>query len=319
MPAGESEAVKKVAVIDTGTNSTRMLVAAVAGTEVTELERRIEITRLGAGVDRKGRLDEAACQRVEACLEEFARVISRYQPERVVIIATSSVRDAADGASFIAALASQYGYDYSVLAGEQEARLSFTGATLGISTPGRVMFFDIGGGSTEVAAGTPGEPDYVRSLNLGCVRLTERFFKDDPPSPRELEAASDFVDGVLTAGLSGARLGQPEKVVAVAGTMTSLAAIDLGLREYDRSRVDGYEMSRQAVEASYHRLASLGVAERARLATLDAGRADVIVAGALIAVRILAFAGLESVQVRESDILDGAAVRIAAGELATGG
>lgn len=304
---------EKVAVIDTGTNSTRLLIATVRNGHVSELGRHLTVTRLGAGVQETGRLDENARRRVARCVDEYAELISRHKPVRTIILATSSVRDAADGESFIAALAARHGYEYRVLSGGEEARLSFEGATLNMDGSHRVIFFDIGGGSTEIAAGAPGRPEYCLSLDLGCVRLTEAFLAADPPVAEELSAAAAFVDALLERRLDRVRLGTADEVVAVAGTMTALAAINLGLEEYDRDRVDGHLLTLAAVKGSLGRLAALPVARRAETANLEAGRADVIIGGAIIATRLMPFLGAEAVRIRESDILDGAAARLAGG------
>lgn len=304
---------RKVAVIDTGTNSTRLLIAAVEAGRVRELERRLIVTRLGAGVQESGRLDGEARRRVALCMEGYAEIISHHQPDRTMILATSSVRDAVDGEEFIAGLAASHGFEYRVLGGDEEARLSFAGATLNVAGGQRTMFFDIGGGSTEIAVGKPGHPELWRSLDIGCVRLTERFLPTDPPTGRELADASEFVDRMLAAQLYRKQLGRPDEVIAVAGTMTALAAIDLDLEEYDRDRVDGHLLTLAAVRRCLQRLSSLPLARREEEATLEAGRADVIVAGALIAVRLMEFLGIDAVRISESDILDGAAALLAAG------
>lgn len=304
---------RKVAVIDTGTNSTRLLVAAVDGGRVRELKRSLTVTRLGAGVQSNGRLDARARQRVALCVNGYADIIRDHQPQRTIILATSSVRDASDGEEFIAGLARRHGFDYRVLDGDEEARLSFSGATLDLAAGQRTIFFDIGGGSTEIAAGKPGHPEIWRSLDIGCVRLTESFLAADPPTKRELEDAAGFVDRMLASCLEREGLGQADVVIAVAGTMTALAAIDLGLEVYDRDRVDGHLLTLTSVRRCLERLKVLTTAELAEVPTLEAGRADVIVAGALIAVRLMDYLGIGKVRISESDILDGAAVRLAGG------
>ncbi len=300
-----------VAIIDTGTNSTRMLIARRAGSELEELARLTTVTRLGEGVDAAGRLGEAARERVSRCVGEYAEFIAAHSVENTLMLATSSVRESSDGEQFLAQLARQHGFSCRILPGKEEARLSFVGATLGLGgNSGRIMLVDIGGGSTEIACGVRGRVDYARSLRLGCVRISERFFREDPPAAAELAGAARQIDATLAAGIELERLGAVDLAVAVAGTVTSLAAIDLELQLYDRDAVHGHVLDRQAVDGMLERLARMDFSQRLAIATVEEGRADVIVGGALIASRVMEYIGVASLTVSETDIMDAAALEL---------
>ncbi|MFA6000736.1 MAG: Ppx/GppA phosphatase family protein [Thermoleophilia bacterium] len=306
---------KRIAVIDTGTNSTRLLIADVEYRSVKELDRMTTITRLGEGVDRTGRLNREAKERVLACISHYASIISQYEPLTTHIIATSSVRDAEDGEDFIKEIANLHSYDYRILSGEEEARLSFSGATFSTSQEQKTLLFDVGGGSTEIVAGKGADIEFVCSMRLGCVRLKERFLGSDPASVDEIQKASGFIDGILADSLDPGRISGIECGYGVAGTVTTLAAIDLGLKTYDRELVHGHEMTAGKVEELFSGLAALPVVKRMEDSTMEKGRADVIVAGALIVTRLLRYAGLQSFLVSERDILDGAALAVFEGKL----
>ncbi len=301
----------RIAIIDTGTNSTRLLVADVQGAQVEEMERLTTVTRLGAGVDGGGSLHADARDRVRSCVETYARRISELGAERVVVLATSSVRDARDGEEFLASLAASHGFDWKLLTGEQEARLSFAGATIGIDTALKVVLFDVGGGSTEVVTGARGSVGFARSLKLGCVRLTERFIKSDLAAEREMNEAAVFIDDIIKREVDINQLGKPDITIAVAGTATALAAIDLDLKEYDRRLIHGHVISAGRIAELLKRLAGMTVAEKLDIPAMEKGRADVIVAGTLILDRLMRYIGAAELTVRELDILDGAAVAAA--------
>lgn len=305
----------RVAVIDTGTNSTRLLVADVHAGHVDEQIRRARITRLGEGVDATGRLEAAVRERVQSCVSAYAELIAAEEVSRALILATSSVRDAANGNEFISGLAKTMAFDYRILTGEEEASLSFTGATMELMPDSRTLFFDVGGGSTEIAAGKPGLVEYARSLGIGCVRIGERFLGSDPVKGKELAAAADFIDEMLAAEVNKQHLQGADTAVAVAGTVTSLAAIDMNLKKYDADAVHGHVLTRANVDRLLERLAAMKLKERHGIATLERGRADVIVGGTVIVSRLLAFTGIDAFTVSERDILDGAALKLAAGAL----
>ncbi|MBI5870587.1 MAG: Ppx/GppA family phosphatase [Actinobacteria bacterium] len=304
-----------VAVIDTGTNSTRLLVAEVLDDQVREIYRQTQVTRLGEGVDRVGSLSREACARVVTCVADYATRIDDIGASRTMVIATSSVRDASDGLEFLKTLADGIGAGCRLLTGDEEAKLSFSGASAGFGSSDSVNLFDVGGGSTEVVSGVDGRVSFARSLSLGCVRITERFITTDPVSRNELEAASGFIDDVLAREVEKGVLTKPALTIAVAGTVTALAAIDLGLESYDPARVHGHQMSLTSIHGLIRKLSGMTLPERLRLPTMEPGRADVIIAGSLIIERLMIHTEADELTVSELDILDGAARALAKGEL----
>ncbi|MHB8792335.1 MAG: Ppx/GppA phosphatase family protein [Thermoleophilia bacterium] len=305
----------RVAVIDTGTNSTRLLVAEVSPDRVEDILRQTRVTRLGEGVDRDGTLNQDARDRVTACVEEYASRIDELGVSRTVVIATSSVRDASDGQQFLSALADNIGSEWRILSGEEEANLGFSGASTSFVSEGGVNLFDVGGGSTEVVSGVDGKVVFAISLSLGCVRLTERFITNDPVSRHEIKAASDFIDDVLTREIDTSRLAKAARTIAVAGSVTALAAIDLGLESYVPVRVHGHVMSLMRIQGLLRELSEMTLRERLRLPTMEPGRADVIVAGSLILERLMLYTDVSELTVSELDILDGAARAFVTGDL----
>ncbi len=304
-----------VAVIDTGTNSTRLLIADVKEGAVHELMRRTEVTRLGEGVDDSGRLGQEARARVQQTVNSYAQIIAANETEESVILATSSVRDAADGREFLSGLAESHLFSWRLLQGADEAALSFAGATISIRDRLRLMLLDVGGGSTEVVVGRSNRVDYACSMKLGCVRLNERFFRHDPVLPVDINAASEFIETTLRTEVDPHDLTGIERTVAVAGTVTTLAALDLKLKEYDRDAVHSHVLCRENIGGLFDMLAGMTIEQRSRIGTIEPGRADVITAGALIVLKLMEYCEIESVTVSENDILDGAALKLAAGEL----
>jgi exopolyphosphatase/guanosine-5'-triphosphate,3'-diphosphate pyrophosphatase len=306
--------VRRVAVVDTGTNSTRLAVADIEEGRLTEIARKTEITRLGEDVPRTGRLKPEAMERVRLCFEGYLKITSYLEVDDAVILATSSVRDAADGEEFIAALAKRGSYEYRILTGEQEAALSFAGASVGMPAGFSMTLLDVGGGSTEFASGTGGEADYAVSLNLGCVRLTEKYLRGDPPTTDELNMAESYVRKKISDEVEEDRVRGADRLLAVAGTATSLAMVDLQLPEYDRSIVDGHVLKTDRVKEMAEELAAL-TAQQRHVFNLPPGRADVIVGGAIILYNAALHCGSDEIHVSEKDILDGAAISLAAGNL----
>ena len=288
----------RVAAIDQGTNTTRLLVADVDDGSLRELVRRTEITRLGEGVDERHRLLPLPVARVRNVLTEYRREAERLGAERTLLVATSAVRDAENGEAFLGEVEWSYGFATQLLSGDEEAALMLRG--VGEIEPGTLVL-DVGGGSTELVT-----LESRTSLDVGAVRLTERYLHSDPPTPDELEACAQYVRTVLP------RL-DATSAVGVAGTITTLAALDLGLDQYDRERVHGHELSLAGVERQLERLAALPLAQRREVPALEPERAPVIVAGAVIAREVLAAYGLEAYRVSEHDILDG--IALAAAEL----
>ena len=298
-----------VAVVDVGTNSTRLLVAEVNGGRILrELERRTTVTRLGEGVDRSGRLSEAAIERVLAACASYREAIDEHGAEQVVAVLTSAVRDAENGAELERALRERFGFEATTISGEREARLTFLGATAARLHPEPLMVLDIGGGSTELVVGSEGYVEFFVSTQIGSVRFTERFLHSDPPAPEELAACHEAVGRELAAAVAEQVRGRVAAGVAVAGTPTSFAAIDLDLDPYDRDRVDGHRLSIARCDEILARLAAMPVAERREVRGLHPDRAPTIVAGGVILVEAMRLFGLTEIEVSEHDILDGAAI-----------
>ncbi len=286
----------RVAAVDLGTNTTRLLVADVEDGGLAEVVRRTAITRLGEGVDERHRLLPTAIARVRNVLTDYRREADELGAERTLLVATSAVRDAENGEAFLGEIEWSYGFATRLLSGDEEAELTLRG--VGGLPPGGVVM-DVGGGSTEFV----GEGLRV-SLDIGSVRLTERFLHGDPPTAAELDRCAAYV----REQLPDVEVGQ---LVAVAGTVTSLAALELGY--YDRAEVEGYLLSRATVEQLVDRLAALPVAERRELPGIEPERAPVIVGGVIVVREALRHFGLDALTVSEHDILDGAA--LAAAEL----
>ena len=287
----------RVAAVDLGTNSTRLLVADVGNGSVGEVARRLEITRLGEGVDQRRRLLPLPIARVRNCLTDFRRELEGLGAERTLAIGTSAIRDAENGEAFLGEIEWSYGFDTKLLSGDDEALLTFRGVTSGRSVDEDTVIVDIGGGSTELVLGGPGGVSFHTSLDLGCVRLTERFGEDVEGSAAAVRPALPDV--------------RPRGAIGVAGTITSIAALDLGLVEYDPERIHGHRLTATGVERQLERLASLTPDERRRVPGLEPERGPVIVAGAVILRAILARYGLDEIEVSEHDILHGAALEAA--------
>ena len=303
----------RVAAVDLGTNSTRLLVADVDDGRVVELDRKTRITRLGEGVDERRRLLPVPIARVRNVLTDYRRAAERLQVERTLIIATSAVRDAQNGEAFLGEIEWSYGFETRLLSGHDEALLTFRGVTAERDIPDGTAVVDLGGGSTEIVVGGPGGVRWHDSLDIGSVRLTERFLHGDPPQRDELERCAAAVRALLPERVPEGVRADVAYAIGVAGTITSLAALDLELAQYDRDRVHGHVLTHAALEREVQRLASLPLAERRELPALDPDRAPVIVAGAIIVREVVAFLGLDAIEASERDILDGAA--LAAAEL----
>jgi exopolyphosphatase/guanosine-5'-triphosphate,3'-diphosphate pyrophosphatase len=310
---------ERVASIDIGTNSVRLLVAepgAVPGTLRT-VERLMTITRLGQGVDRAGVLADEAVDRTVAALETYREVMDRsgVAPGRVRMSTTSASRDAANREVFFARAEAAVGAAPELLSGDDEARLSFQGATSDLDPAlGPFLVFDLGGGSTEFVLGTSGPAGAVAgalSLDVGCVRLTERFLQSDPPEPEDLSAAISYVDTWLddvVRDLPGS--GDARTVVGLAGTVTTVAAVELGLESYDRDAVHHFVLTKEAAEEVFRTLATESLADRMHNPGLEPARADVIVGGCCALVAIYRRLALEEILVSEADILDGLALSL---------
>ena len=297
----------RVAAGDIGTNSTRLLIAEVAGERVTPLERRVVVTGLGAGVDRAGRLGEAGVARTLEVLAGYAGAARQAGAAALRVVATAAVRAAEDREEFLDRAAAALGVRPEVISGEEEAVLSFEGATSGLVGPAPYLVIDVGGGSTEFVFGTAA-PDLAHSVDLGSRRLTERCLPGRPAGPAAVEAARRAAAAAFAAvGLPGI----PGTVVGVGGTYTALAAIALGLPAYDPERVHGAVVTLGGLDALVARLAGMSLAAIAALPSLDPARAPVLLGGAVVGAEALRRSGRDEVVVSEADLLDGIARRLA--------
>lgn len=296
-----------VAAIDCGTNSTRLLITKDGET----LDRRMVITRLGKSVDATGRLDPEAIERTLAVLREFRAAMDEHGVERMRIAATSAARDASNGEDLFGPAAAIVGVRPELLSGAQEGELAFAGATSGLGKErGPFLVLDIGGGSTECIVGTEAVED-LRSFDIGCVRLTEKHLVSDPPEPEELsnaiaEAIGWFDDLVREVPAATAA----RTVVGVAGTITTVAAVEIGMPAYDRNATHHFVLTRAAIEDVFRTLATERLADRVHNPGLERERADVIVGGLCVLVAFVRTLGIDEVLVSEADILDGLAASL---------
>lgn len=311
----------RVAAVDCGTNSIRLLVADLdpATGELTELDRRMRIVRLGQGVDRTGRLAQEALERTFAACREYAEVIRELKAERTRFVATSASRDAENRAEFVRGIVEILGVEPEVISGDQEAEFSFTGATkelVGREDLDRpYLVVDIGGGSTEFVVGD----DHVRaarSVDIGCVRMTERHLAADgvvadPPSSGGLDAMRADIDAALDLAEEKVPLREAHTLVGLAGSVTTVAAIALGLPEYDSAAIHHARISLERVQEISDMLLASTHEQRAAISVMHPGRVDVIAAGALVLRRVMERAGAQEVVVSEHDILDGIAWSVA--------
>ena len=303
----------RVAVVDLGTNTTRVLVADVDDGHVHELERRTKVTRLGEGVDSTGRLADGAIERVTETLTDYKAIIDELKPERTIALATSATRDADNGSDFRQMLHDRFGLDAHIIPGEEEARLTFLGATAARpSGDGPFVVIDIGGGSTEYVVGVAGEdPSFRVSTQAGSVRQTERHLKEDPPSDEDVLTLRAAIRSIIEGEIPPSLRDQVRSGIAVAGTATSLAAIDQQLDPYDPDKVNGYVLWLDACERMLGELAAIPLEERRQVTGLHPDRAPTIIAGAAILVESMRVLRLASVEVSEADILHGAALDLA--------
>jgi exopolyphosphatase / guanosine-5'-triphosphate,3'-diphosphate pyrophosphatase len=310
----------RLASLDIGTNSTRLLVADCDGSRTRTVERRMVITRLGEGVDRTHKLAAEAVERTTAALAAYREVTDTLGPVEVTAAATSALRDSENGEEFLDLAERTIGARPRVLSGDEEAFLSFLGAVSDLDDPpgggGKVLVFDIGGGSTELMvgsadliAGGDGEPRRdkldLQSVDVGCVRMSERFLTADPPSPVSVGRMESHIVGKLKPAVAGLLSARPALAVGLAGTVTTISGINLGLAEYDTERIHHSSLSRGQVEDIFMKLATVPLEERKRVMGLEPGRADIIVGGAAVLRVIMDLAGLDEILVSEKDILDG--------------
>jgi len=307
---GLRSAAVRVAAIDMGTNSTRLLVADVVDGRIEVVRRESQVTGLGRGVEISGQLSTEALESVFAATRDYLAIIGELGVADTFAFATSAARDADNSAAFIAELRERFGLQARILDGGEEAELTYLGARGGCGD-GTTMIIDIGGGSTEIVVGSDGEPVFNASLQLGVVRHTERHLHADPPQTNELESLSEDVGDAIDAVLAAHPGLAVDRAVAVAGTPAILAAMDLGLEQVDYAEVEGHELALATVQRSLSRLAGLPLAARRAERGVDPDRAPTIVAGVVILIKAMRAFALERITVSQHDILFGAAIRAA--------
>jgi exopolyphosphatase / guanosine-5'-triphosphate,3'-diphosphate pyrophosphatase len=305
------DATVRVAVVDIGTNSTRLLIGDVEGRGVTEVERHTTVTNMGRGVDHSGMICTDAVDDVCTVIADYKARYEEMGAERVMAIATSAVRDAVNGEAFIAELRERFGLDARLLTGEEEANLTYLGATAHRPAGESTLVFDIGGGSTELIVGTGTRVGFHTSLQAGTIRQSERHLTSDPPDPHELEDLAADIRHQIDVAVAAQPQVAAKRAIAVAGTPTSLAAIDQGLEPYDPGRVHGYKLGMPRIQRMLSRLSCLPLAERLRVPGLHPGRAPTIVTGTVILVQVMRAFQVNEVEVSELDILHGSALSAA--------
>jgi len=298
----------RVAVIDIGSNSTRLLVSDVEDGSVAEVERQSRVTRLGRGVDLTGQLAAEAIEAACEAIADYVTICRDTGVERIEAIATSAVRDASNGSAFVAELRERFALAARVLDGEEEARLTYTGATAEHPPSEPTLVVDIGGGSTELIVGTGREISFHASLQAGVVRHTERHLASDPPTTPELEALAADVRPLIESVIADQPGATAKAGIAVAGTPTSLASIEIGLETYDPKQVHGHTLTLTSIQRLLSLLASAPLSKRVEIVGLHPDRAPNIVAGVVILVETMRAFGLEAIEVSEHDILYGASI-----------
>jgi exopolyphosphatase/guanosine-5'-triphosphate,3'-diphosphate pyrophosphatase len=301
----------RVAAVDIGTNSVRLLVADVEGSRSTTVDRRTRITRLGQGVNQTRRLDPDAIARTVDVIREYQQAITDLGVTRVRAAATSASRDATNRDDFFDPAEQLLGVRPELLSGDEEARLEFSGAVAHLAEPEPYLVVDVGGGSTEFIVGTT-EPEGLISIDVGCVRLTEQFLHSDPPSPEELSVAVSVVrDHLADVDRTVPGAAQAKTLIGTAGTVWTMGAIELGVDASESERIDHFRLSRAAAEEIFRTLATEPIARRRHNPGLEAGRVDVIVGGVIVVVSVMRHWGFDELLVSEADILDGLARSIA--------
>lgn len=300
----------RIASVDIGTNTIRLLIADVNG-KIEFITQKREIVRLGEGISVTGRLSQAAIERALGVLKRYKRLCVAFQVDLVIPVATSAVREASNREEFLAAVKKETGWDVRVISGDEEARLTYLGVKHGLNIKEPFVVFDIGGGSTEYIC-VCGKLK-IKSLPIGVVKLTEDYIKHDPPLDGELEKLRKVVRGFLNE-LGDFEQCKKRVVVGTAGTATTLAAIDLGLEEYDVQKVHGYKLSLDRIEGIYHRLRSIPSSERLKIPGMEKGREDLIISGIIITIETLNFFEsnfmiVSEWGIREGVILDAAGYR----------
>ena len=308
---------RRVAAIDCGTNSVRLLISEMdeASGLAVDVAREMEIVRLGEGVDSTGRLSGAALERTFAAVDEYARLIAANNVDAVRFVATSATRDAENRDDFISGIRGRLGVEPEVISGDEEAALSFAGATGNLDIAGAVppcLVIDIGGGSTEFVMGEPGRaPTASASVDVGCVRMTERHFLSDPPYPAEVAAARDDIEEAIAEVAKVMPLRRARSLIGLAGSVTTVAALAMRMWEYDASRIHGSVIAAADIHRVCEELIYATHEKRDANPVIHPGRVDVIAAGSLVLSAIVAYTGVPEILVSEHDILDGIAASLA--------
>jgi exopolyphosphatase/guanosine-5'-triphosphate,3'-diphosphate pyrophosphatase len=299
----------RIGAIDIGTNTVLLLVAELRGAELVAIEERATITRLGEGVDKTRELKPEAIARTSAALDAYAEITKRLGVEKMAVVGTSAMRDARGGEKIRAHIKTKFLVDARVLSGDEEARMTFAGALSGLAIleSDDVAVFDIGGGSTEIVRGKNRAIDYARSFDIGSVRLTERHVKSDPPSSEEIE----ILKRAATDEFSPAKSLRASRVVGIAGTVTTLAAVALEMADYDGARVHGHVMTRETISKTVDRLAKLPLEKRQNVVGLEPKRADVIVAGGIIALAAMDALDAHEITISDRGVRWGLALELA--------
>jgi exopolyphosphatase/guanosine-5'-triphosphate,3'-diphosphate pyrophosphatase len=303
----------KIAIVDIGSNTTRLLICEVQDGHVTEqYVRQSTVTRLGAGVDASGALNSEALKREHEALTDYHSRIEAAGAPRTVAVMTSAVRDAANGEQFAEDVNARYGFETHILSGDEEAQITYLGATAELNKDdSRLLVFDIGGGSTEFVVGHGTAPSFHVSTQAGVVRQADRFIRHDPPTAGELDQIAEDVRATITAAVPAEQRQQIDHAIGVAGTPTALAAIDQQLDPYDSEKVHGYRLTADACAQILARLETMTLAERKEVIGLHPARANVIIPGAVILREVMRLFTLSEIEVSEHDILRGAAVTFA--------
>ncbi len=300
-----SELVPTFAAIDCGTNAIRLLIATVDGHKVTDLVREMRTVRLGEGVDTTGEFSSAALERTLVACREYAELLKQYDIKELRFIATSASRDVSNRDAFIVGVKEVLGVEPEVITGDEEAELSYRGALSGLEVLGTVLVADIGGGSTEFVTALTDASLVSKSLSIGCVRMTERYLHSDPPTQREIEDTVSDIDSQIELIKRTIPINSETTFIGLAGSVTTVAAMAMGLREYDAEKIHGSILSIDQVEAVTDELLHMTRAQRAELRFMHLGRVDVIGGGALVLRESMRILGFNQVLVSEKDLLDG--------------
>lgn len=300
----------RVAAIDCGTNSIRLLIADVVDGRLSDVTREMRVVRLGQGVDVTGRLAPEAMERTWAAVADYADQIRASGAAATRMVATSASRDAENSAEFVAGVVQRLGSAPEVISGDEEAELSFAGARSVVDLPGESLVVDIGGGSTEFVVGDT-SVESALSVNIGCVRMTERHLAGDPPTPAQIAAATADIDAAVAEALAVTQFDRAERIIGLAGSVTTVAALAMDLPAYDSRIIHGSRISAADVHRVTEQMLAATRADRAAEPVMHPGRVDVIGGGALVLDRIMALGGFDEVVVSEHDILDGIALSLA--------